>query len=326
MVATVQELEACIGAAAMPAKLKAIDHLDAHAAQWIAAAPLVTLAAADDAGRVHATLGGGDPGFAKAEAAHALTVARSALDDASDLECGQGASCLFVVPGVTETFRVAGRIAKVTPAQITIEVTECFVHCGKALIRSAFWDEQSDKPSPNLPAAARFCVLATADAGGNVDTSPKGDPQGFIVELDDKTLALPDRLGNRRADGHRNIIANERVALVAFAPGGTDVLELTGRARLTTDADLLARMKVEGKAPLLATLIAADEVRVRPSPALQRARLWDGDRVSPTRPNPAATLATHIKLSQARLKAEPLDITAESVEKALAAGYKTTLY
>jgi uncharacterized protein len=326
MVATVQELEACIGAAAMPAKLKAIDHLDAHAAQWIAAAPLMTLAAAGDDCRVRVTLGGGDPGFAKAEGAHKLTVARAALDRSDTFAPGQGASCLFVVPGITETFRVAGRIAEVTPAQITIEASECFVHCGKALIRSAFWEGPAQTPSPKLPAAARFCVLATADAGGNVDTSPKGDPVDFLVQIDERTLALPDRLGNRRADGHRNILANDRVALIAFAPGGIEAYEVTGRARLSRVGELLARMKVEDKAPLLATLIAIDEARTYESPALRRARAWDADRVSPSRPSPAATLATHIKLSQARLKAEPFDITPESVEKALATGYKTTLY
>jgi predicted pyridoxine 5'-phosphate oxidase superfamily flavin-nucleotide-binding protein len=183
---------------------------------------------------------------------------------------------------VTETLRVAGRIAKVGANELMLDIKECFVHCGKALIRSQFWQPPPQATHGDLPAAARFCILGTADADGNTDASPKGDPAGFLIKLADKTFALPDRTGNRLAYGHRNIIAHDRVTLVAFAPGATQAFELTGRARLTKDATLLSPMSVEGKAPLLATLIAVDEERAYDSQALRRARIWDADRMSAT--------------------------------------------
>jgi uncharacterized protein len=325
MISTIAELEACLGAPGLPAKLKAIDHLDPHAAHWIAAAPLMALVTSAR-GDVRATLGGGDPGFAQADGANALTIDRSAFDSADGVAVGDGIACLFFAPGVTETFRVSGRVTEASASKVAIHVDECFVHCGKALIRSSFWQPAAAQPASALPAAARFCVLGTSDANGNADASPKGDPAGFLVQPDARTIALPDRTGNRRADGHRNIIAGDSVALVAFAPGSTAAFELRGRAQLTRDAQLLAGSAVEGKTPSLATVIALDHVRAYDSPALQRARLWDADRLTAERPNPAATLTAHIKLSQQRTATAPFAITAEATEKALAADYKVNLY
>lgn len=329
MVSTVQELEACIGVAALPAKLKAIDHMDEHATRWIAASPLMALVVRDKAGVVRATLGGADPGFASAAAPNKLTLDTGALDSAQDIALGDGAAALFIAPGITETLRIAGRIALASQDKITIDIAECFVHCGKALIRSQFWQPASSAEA-SLPDAARFLVLGTADADGNADASPKGDPAGFLTRLEETTFALPDRTGNRRADGHRNIIAHDRVALVAFAPGATQAFELTGRARLTNDAAALAPMSVEGKAPLLATLITADHTRAYDSPALRRARIWDADRAAAgDRPNPAATITAHIKASQQKgllPGALRFAITAEGTEKALKADYKANLY
>lgn len=328
MVSTVQELEACLGTPSLPTKLKAIDHMDDHAARWVAATPLMSLIVRDKAGNVRATLGGDDPGFANVTSPNTLTIDRSALDHVEGAQEGDGVAALFLAPGVTETLRVAGRIAKVSANELTLDIKECFVHCGKALIRSQFWQATSQSPRADLPAAARFCVFGTADADGNTDASPKGDPAGFLIKLDDKTFALPDRTGNRRADGHRNIIAHNRIALVAFAPGATQAFELTGRAHLTKDATLLSPMSVEGKTPLLATLIAVDEARAYDSQALRRARIWDADRMSAdNRPNPAATLTAHIKLSQQKTPAAPaFTITAEGTEKALQSDYKANLY
>jgi hypothetical protein len=329
MVSSITELEACLGAPGLPAKLKAIDHVDSHAAHWIAAAPLMAIAVNGKSGAVSATLGGGDPGFARASGAHALTIARSALDNADGYASGDGIACLFFAPDITETLRVNGHITEASPARIAFSVDECFVHCGKALIRSAFWQPAEAKPVAALPAAARFCVLGSADANGNADASPKGDPEGFLIKTGERSFALPDRTGNRRADGHRNVIANDRVALVAFAPGSTAAFEIAGRARLTRDAELLARAMVEGKEPLLATVIEADRARAYESQALRRARIWDAGRMNaPDRPNPAATLTAHIKLSQQRSTADAarFAITPEGTEKALAEDYKKNLY
>lgn len=329
MVSTVQELEACIGTAALPVQLKAIDHMDDHAAHWITATPLMSLVVRDRSGNVRATLGGDDPGFASVTSPNTLTINRSALDRSDGAQEGDGVAALFLAPGVTETLRVAGRITKVSANELTFDITECFVHCGKALIRSQFW-QAPQAASADLPGAARFCILGTTDADGNTDASPKGDPAGFLIKLDDKTFALPDRTGNRRADGHRNIIAHDRIALVAFAPGATQAFELTGRARLTNDGALLSPMSVANKAPLLATLIAIDNTRTYDSQALRRARVWDGDRLNLDNcPDPAATITAHIKLSRQQgpiPAALRFAITAEGTEKALQSDYKANLY
>jgi predicted pyridoxine 5'-phosphate oxidase superfamily flavin-nucleotide-binding protein len=328
VVSTVPELEACLGKPGLPTKLKVIDHMDDHAARWIAATPLMSLIIRDKSGNVRATLGGGDPGFANVTSPGTLTINRSSLDHAGDPQEGDGAAVLFLAPGVTETLRVAGRIAKVSANELTLDINECLVHCGKALIRSQFWQATPQAADIDLPATARFCVLGTSDADGNTDASPKGDPAGFLIKLDDTTFALPDRTGNRLAYGHRNIIAHDRMALVAFAPGSAQAFELTGRARLTNDGALLSPMSVEGKAPLLATLITVDDARSYDSQALRRARVWDADRLSPhNRPNAAATLTAHIKLSQQKTPAAPaFPITAELTEKALESDYKANLY
>jgi PPOX class probable FMN-dependent enzyme len=81
-------------------------------------------------------------------------------------------------------------------------------------------------------AASPFCLVATAGADGSCDVSPKGDPPGFTCVLDDTTIAIPDRYGNRRADGFRNILANPHVGLLYLVPGRKETLRINGRARL----------------------------------------------------------------------------------------------
>jgi predicted pyridoxine 5'-phosphate oxidase superfamily flavin-nucleotide-binding protein len=330
MVSTVQELEACIGAPNIGVKMKTIDHMEDHATGWIAAAPLLSLITRSKDGRVRATLGGGDPGFARATGPNTLTIKTPSLDRIDDIVPGDGAAALFIAPGITETLRIAGRVASVTADEITFDVNECFVHCGKALIRSHFWQAAPQPQDAELPNAARFLVLGTAGADGSTDASPKGDPAGFLAKLGDNTIALPDRTGNRLAYGHRNIIAHDRVALVAFAPGSTQAFELAGRAWLTNDQTVLSPMAVEGKAPLLATLIEADTARTYASQALARARIWDAERQNEDhRPNPAAALTAHIKASREQgvvPAALRLAITAGATEKALKADYKANLY
>ncbi|MEN2418198.1 pyridoxamine 5'-phosphate oxidase family protein [Streptomyces rimosus] len=86
------------------------------------------------------------------------------------------------------------------------------------------------------PACSPFCYVATSDAEGRCDVSPKGDPAGFTLVLDDTTIAIPDRPGNKRVDGFRNILANPRVGLDHVVPGRGDTLRVNGRARIVPDA------------------------------------------------------------------------------------------
>ncbi len=124
-------------------------------------------------------------------------------------------------------------------------------------------------------AASPFCLLATSGADGTCDVSPKGDPPGFTLVLDDTTIALPERPGNRRLDGFRNILANPHVGLVYFLPGRGDTLRINGRARLLRDAPFAERMTVRGHAPAVVLLVEIEQVFHHCSKALLRSQLWD---------------------------------------------------
>lgn len=117
-----------------------------------------------------------------------------------------------------------------------------------------------------------FLVLATAG-----DASPKGDPPGFVRVLDDRTILLPDRVGNDRVDSMRNILRDPRVGLLCFLPGLSETLRINGRAEITTDPELLAPCTVRGKLPKTGLLIHIDEVFMHCANAILRAHLWDPD-------------------------------------------------
>jgi PPOX class probable FMN-dependent enzyme len=123
-------------------------------------------------------------------------------------------------------------------------------------------------------AASPFCLIATAGPDGSCDVSPKGDPPGFAWVLDDTTLAIPDRPGNKRADGFLNILANPHVGLVFFIPGRGDTLRVNGRARLLRDAPFFDDMAVKGHRPSLALLVEVEEVFFHCAKAFLRSKLW----------------------------------------------------
>jgi len=120
-----------------------------------------------------------------------------------------------------------------------------------------------------------FLCLATSDAEGRCDVSPRGDPRGFVRILDDVTLLVPERPGNRIADSLRNIIANPNVGLLFVIPGVGDSFRVNGRATLTTDAALLAPCAVEEKAPKLGILVDVESAYTQCSKAFIRSKLWD---------------------------------------------------
>ena len=121
---------------------------------------------------------------------------------------------------------------------------------------------------------APFAVLATVGPGG-LDASPRGDPAGFVVVEDDKTLLMPDRRGNNRLDSLRNIVADPRVALLFLIPGVGETLRVNGRATLTAAPDLLERFTMDGHAPACVIRIAVETVFFQCARAIKRAHLWD---------------------------------------------------
>jgi PPOX class probable FMN-dependent enzyme len=143
-------------------------------------------------------------------------------------------------------------------------------------------------------AASPFCLVATSDADGRCDVSPKGDPAGQLAYvLDDRTIAVAERPGNRRVDGYRNILTNPHVGLIFLIPGRGDTLRINGRARLVREAGFFDSMIVKGHRPILAVVVEVEEVFHHCAKAFLRSRLWEPDTWHdpvPSRPVIAKTL------------------------------------
>ncbi|NBB15620.1 pyridoxamine 5-phosphate oxidase [Caulobacter sp. SLTY] len=329
-IVSVAELETCIGVAGLGVKMKIIDHLDETAAGWIAASPIAFIGVATEDGPT-VTAAGGPAGFAIVAGKTTLRIPLSAIDEASALVPGAGAGVLFLATGVGETLRANGRVARVDDQAVELSIEECFVHCAKALIRSAFWAGDAED-APSEPGAfldaSRFLALATMDGRGLIDVSPKGDPAGLLLRSDGGRVTLAERPGNRLAFGYHNIIERHDVAALALIPGSTQVALLQGRAALTTDEAIRNGFVVEGKKPILATVIDTTSVALKASPALARAGLWSG--LDPARHiDPAATLVAHLKLNREEgVQATMLRLAAtrDVVAGGLKSSYKTDLY
>lgn len=132
-------------------------------------------------------------------------------------------------------------------------------------------------------AASPFAIMATSSADGRCDASPKGDPAGRLVHVvDDTTIALAERPGNRRADGYRNILENPHVGLNFLIPGRGDTLRINGRGRLVSDAPFFDDMVVKGHRPVLAVVVEIEEVFFHCAKAFLRSQLWQPETWDPT--------------------------------------------
>ncbi len=219
---------------------------------------------------------------------------------------------LFVmIPGVNDIMRING-VARVVEdaallgeafgprrrpeAAIRLEIEELWSHCPKAFIRSQIWDPET-YPAPSRPTdpvedqtvrleklddrsrrhIARSPVLALGSSliDGGADASPRGDPPGFVMVLDDETMLLPDRPGNRLADNFRNILRNPFAALLFLVPGSEEVLRVRGRVRLVKDPELLEPLSVKDKRPRLGLLVDVRGAVLERSGAIVRSGLWD---------------------------------------------------
>jgi PPOX class probable FMN-dependent enzyme len=137
--------------------------------------------------------------------------------------------------------------------------------------------------------------VATTDADGRVDVSPKGDPPGFVHIIDDTTIAIPERPGNRRVDGYLNVLQRPHVGTVFVIPGRGDTLRINGTARVLADADYFDQMAVDGKRPILALEIAVEEVFFHCAKAFLRSDAWRPESWNPTAVPSVAKLAKAIK-------------------------------
>ncbi|MEQ4719992.1 pyridoxamine 5'-phosphate oxidase family protein [Nonomuraea sp. B19D2] len=166
-------------------------------------------------------------------------------------------------------------------------------------------------------AASPFCLIATSDDAGNCDVSPKGDPAGFVHVIDDTTIAIPDRPGNRRADGFLNILKNPHVGLIFLIPGRSETLRVNGRARLVREAPFFDEMIVKGHRPHLALVVEIEQIFFHCAKAFLRSSLWKPDSWTPE------VLPSHAKLVK---DVQAVEETVEELETYYGEVYTKRLY
>ena len=131
-----------------------------------------------------------------------------------------------------------------------------------------------DKHCGTFISRSPFILLSSADSSGNLDVSPKGDPAGFVKILDEHTLAIPDRLGNRRADTIENILQNPKVGIIFLIPGKTETLRVSGVAQVVRDEGLRSSMAIKGRSPDFAIVVDVEEAFFHCSKCMIRSNLW----------------------------------------------------
>lgn len=162
-----------------------------------------------------------------------------------------------------------------------------------------------------------FLVMATSDASGRCDASPKGDAPGFVQVRDERTILIPDRVGNNRVDSLQNILANPRIGLIFFLPGYQETLRVNGRAEISTEPTLLEATAHAGKSPKSVLVVTVEEAYMHCGKALIRSHLWD----------PARHLEKGAFPSLARVLADQIDgVDVAETETMLADNYKNELY
>ncbi|MEU8026004.1 pyridoxamine 5'-phosphate oxidase family protein [Micromonospora haikouensis] len=284
---TADEVEAVVGRPASMVMLKQTAALDDGCRAVLARCPIAAFGYRDAHGVSRTTFVGGTPGFVRV---HSPTRVSFSLPEPGGPR--GPVSFFFLLPGVGEVLRVNGAVAARRSAATTVDIKEVWVHCAQAVLRSRLWQP----PAPAEPAvvvagdgplcrpgvadflaAARFLALSTWDARGGSDTSPRGDRQAVARILDGRTLVIPDRRGNRRADTLHNLLRDDRLSLAALVPGRSEVLHVRGRGAITDDPALLETMALRGTPPHAALVIDVEHAEVTGNDAIARSRMWAGD-------------------------------------------------
>jgi PPOX class probable FMN-dependent enzyme len=173
-----------------------------------------------------------------------------------------------------------------------------------------------DRHARAFIALSPFLVIASSGPEG-ADASPRGDAPGFVAVLDERTLLIPDRPGNKRVDTWSNLVEHPAVGLLFMVPGMNETLRINGRGRLTTDLDLLGPLAVRGKTPQLGLIVAVEAVYLHCAKALVRSDLW----------NPAKHIERSSFPSLGQILADQIgEPDPAALDRSLAEGVKTRLY
>ena len=177
---------------------------------------------------------------------------------------------------------------------------------------------QLDAHARNFLSKSPFVVIGSQDGAGLGDATPKGDAPGFTLVLDDRTIAIPDRPGNNRVDTWENVVRNPAVGLLFLIPGMQETLRINGRGRLTVDAELCARLAMNGRPAKAALVVETDEVYMHCAKAFMRSNLWkpetwpDRDEM----PTFGEIIRDQVQLAD----------SAEAIDQRLAEGYQKTMW
>lgn len=167
-------------------------------------------------------------------------------------------------------------------------------------------------------ARSPFVVVATCDENGNLDTSPKGDPTGFVQVLDDHTLVMPERPGNKRADSYKNILRNPKATFIFLIPGKNETLRISGHARIILDEDILQTMAIKGKPPKLGLALHVEEAFFHCAKCMVRSKLWQPEHWPELEGLPT--------LAQTMIKQAPKSISLDDLESGVKYDVENKLY
>ena len=176
-----------------------------------------------------------------------------------------------------------------------------------------------DEPSRKFIEHSPFLLLATSNSAGQCDVSPKGDAPGFVRVLDERHLVIPDRPGNKRLDGLRNLLDNPHVGLIFLISGREETLRVNGRASIIRDEDVLEALAAQGKRPLVAIGVEVEECFLHCPKAFRRSKLWEPAEWPDRSALPSMACVLYEKL-------QPEGKTLEEYERESEEGIKRTLY
>jgi predicted pyridoxine 5'-phosphate oxidase superfamily flavin-nucleotide-binding protein len=314
---TVEEVDAIVGRPPPMVMLKQISALDEGCRTVLARCPIAAFGYRDAGGTGRTTFIGGTPGFVRV---HSSTRISFLLPESGDPH--GPVSFFFLLPGVGEILRVNGSVAARKGAETTVDIEQAYVHCARAVLRSGLWrppavagpaaEPAGDGPlcGPGVAdflAASPFLALSTWDSAGGSDTSPRGDRPAVARILDSRTLVIPDRKGNKRADTLHNLLRDDRLSFAALVPGRSGVLHVRGRGAITDDPALLQAMALRGVPPHAALLIDVERAEVTGNHALARSRPWTSDAHVPAGevPDLIAVAGRHLAANSANAVGGP---------------------
>lgn len=178
--------------------------------------------------------------------------------------------------------------------------------------------KQLDSHAREFIGRSPFLLIGSSGADGQIDMSPKGDPPGFVHVLDEKTLAIPDRLGNRRADTFMNLIVNDKIGLIFLIPGKQETLRVSGRAIIVRDLSVREPMAVAGRLPEFAIVVEVEQMFFHCAKCMIRSSLW--------KPENWPTLSGLPSLAQTMVSAGKLRESVEEMQAIVDSDAATRLY